>query len=56
LLIHDNKAGFSGIIIEHLFMDNYYDYYYFLSSQEKLERLGKADALAIADYYNLQLK
>ncbi|HEY5555591.1 MAG TPA: N-acetylmuramoyl-L-alanine amidase [Acetobacterium sp.] len=50
------KAGFPGIIIEHLFMDNYYDYQYFLSSQEKLERLGKADALAIADYYNLELK
>ncbi|MBI4856974.1 MAG: N-acetylmuramoyl-L-alanine amidase [Acetobacterium woodii] len=48
------KAGFPGIIIEHLFMDNADDYHYFLSSPEKLERLGKADALAIASYYHLQ--
>lgn len=50
------KAGFPGIIIEHLFMDNADDYLYFLSSPEKLERLGKADALAIAAYYDLQPK
>jgi len=56
-IINDSvKSGFPGIIIEHLFMDNQYDFQYFLSSQEKLERLGQADALAIADYYHLTLK
>lgn len=42
-----------GIIIEHAFLDHKRDYQQFLSSDKKLEELGKADADAIAEYYGL---
>ena len=44
------RAGFPGIIVEHAFIDNANDFSSFLSSDEKLERLGKADATGILKY------
>lgn len=46
-------SGIHGIIIEHSFLDHPEDYQEFLSTDEKLEALGKADAAAIAKYYGL---
>lgn len=45
-----------AIIIEHAFMDNKTEYNTFLSSDEKLRELAKADARGIARYYQLVLK
>lgn len=45
------KAGFPGIIIEHAFFDNKADYEEFLSTDEKLNALGVADAKAIISYF-----
>lgn len=42
-----------GIIIKHAFLDHASDYKRFLSTDKKLEQLGKADAKAIAGYYAL---
>ena len=44
------RAGFPGIIIEHAFIDNSNDFSAYLNSEEKLERLGKADANGILKY------
>ena len=44
------RAGFPGIIIEHAFIDSSSDFSAFLNSDEKLERLGKADANGILKY------
>lgn len=45
-----------AIIIEHAFMDNKTEYNTFLSSDEKLRELAKADARGIVRYYQLVLK
>lgn len=47
---------FAGILIEHAFINNYNDVVYYLSSEEKLKKLGVADATGIAGYYGLQKK
>lgn len=47
------RAGFPGIIIEHAFIDSTNDFSAFLNSDEKLERLGKADATGILKYLGL---
>ena len=44
------RAGFPGIIIEHAFIDNSNDFSAYLNSEEKLDRLGKADANGILKY------
>ena len=49
------REGIPAIIIEHAFIDNKSDYNAFLSSDEKLRRLAKADARGIARYYQLTL-
>ena len=47
------RAGFPGIIIEHAFIDSTNDFSAFLNSDEKLERLGKADATGLLKYLGL---
>lgn len=47
---------FAGILIEHAFINNYNDVVYYLSSEDKLKKLGVADATGIAEYYGLQKK
>ena len=49
-------AGFPAVLIEHAFLSNASDVADFLNSDEKLQRLGIADAEAIAGYYNLSLR
>lgn len=44
----------SGMIVEHAFLDNEQDYSRFLSTDEKLQALGIADAQAIAEAYGLK--
>lgn len=53
LIYRAKKAGFPAIIIEHAFIDNQNDYNKFLSSDEKLQKLGVADATGIAKAYGL---
>ena len=45
-----------SILIEHAFMDNPDDYEMFLSSEEKLRTLAKADARGIARFFRLKSK
>lgn len=47
------KLGLTGIIVEHAFIDNESDYYNYLSSDDKLRRLGVADAQGIAQNLNI---
>ena len=44
------EKGMTGIIIEHAFLDNEDDYDQYLSSDDKLKGLAKADATGIARY------
>ena len=44
------RAGFPGIIVEHAFLSNQNDYNNYLSSDEKLKKLGEADAKGILTY------
>lgn len=46
--------GITGIIVEHAYMDNEYDVENFLSDDEMLIEMGKADARGIAAYYGLR--
>ena len=48
-----SRLGIPGMLVEHAFIDGDSD---FLDSDEDLTTLGNADALAIAEYYNLTLK
>lgn len=53
-IIRESKEkGFSGIIVEHAFIDNASDAA-FLKSEENLKKLGVADATGIANYFGLQ--
>ncbi|MDO4200351.1 MAG: N-acetylmuramoyl-L-alanine amidase, partial [Clostridia bacterium] len=45
-----------SILVEHAHLSNRDDYYNFLSTDEKLKSLVRADALGIAEYYGLVLK
>lgn len=54
MITNSVMAGFPGIIIEDLFMDNTYVYRYYLSTPENVARLGEVDVLAA--YYNLPTK
>lgn len=47
------KYGFPGLIIEHAFVSNASDANNYLNSDDKLKRLGIADATGIANYYGL---
>jgi len=56
-IIRNNKeAGIPAVLIEHVFLSNDEEVQKYLSSEEKLQTLGIADANAIVDYYNLQKK
>lgn len=45
--------GFPGIIVEHAFVSNKSDAENYLKSDDKLKKLGIADATGIAEYFNL---
>lgn len=47
------RAGIPALIVEHAFMTNASDVSNFLNSDEKLKKLGVADATGIAQYYGL---
>lgn len=53
---NSKKSGFTGIIVEHAFVSNASDANNFLNSDEKLQRLGIADATGIASYYGISKK
>lgn len=48
-------AGFPAVLIEHAFISSSSDVNNFLNSDEKLKKLGVADAQGIADFYGLTL-
>ena len=48
------KEGIPAILVEHAFISNASDASNYLSSDEKLKKLGVADAQGIAEYYNLK--
>ncbi len=48
------KKGIPGLIVEHAFLSNSGDYNNYLNSDAKLQKLGAADATAIAEYYDLK--
>lgn len=50
------KYGFPGIIVEHAFVSNAADATTYLNSDEKLKKLGIADATGIANYLGLHKK
>lgn len=53
-VIRNSKLnGFPGIIIEHAYISNAADAANYLSSEDKLKKLGVADATGIAKYYGL---
>lgn len=53
-VIRNSKLnGFPGIIIEHAFISNSSDAANYLSSDDKLNKLGVADATGIAEYFGL---
>lgn len=54
IIRYSKEAGFPGIIVEHAFVSNADDVQNYLSSDEKLQKLGIADATGIANYFNLQ--
>lgn len=49
------RAGIPALIVEHAFLSNASDVANFLNSEEKLKRLGVADATGIANYYGLSM-
>ncbi|MCI8514222.1 MAG: hypothetical protein HFI93_06280 [Lachnospiraceae bacterium] len=54
-VIRKNKEnGIPAVLIEHAFLSNSSDVNNFLNSEDKLKRLGVADAEAIVQYYGLQ--
>ncbi len=50
------EYGIPGLIVEHAFISNAGDAANFLSTDEKLKKLGVADATGIAQYYKLTKK
>lgn len=47
------ESGIPGLIVEHAFVSNASDAQNYLSTDEQLQKLGIADATAIAEYYGL---
>lgn len=56
ILRNATKANIPSMIVEHAVITNTNDYKNYLSSDEKLKKLGIADAKGIAKAYNLKLK
>lgn len=50
---YPKEYGIPGILVEHAFINNESDRVNYLSSDEKLKKLGVADATAIAEYFGL---
>ena len=50
---YSKEYGFPGIIVEHAYLNNESDFQHYLSSDEKLQKLGVADATGIANYLGL---
>lgn len=48
-------AGFPGLIVEHAYVSNHDDSTTFLNGNDRLKRLGVADAMGIAEYFDLIL-
>lgn len=48
-------AGFPGLIVEHAYVSNNDDSTTFLNGNDRLKRLGVADATGIAEYFDLIL-
>lgn len=53
LIRYGTNEEIQTLIVEHSFLDDSNDYRQFLSSEDKLKDIGKADATAIAAYYRL---
>lgn len=56
MILYPKQNGVPGILIEHAFMNNASDVLNYLSSDDKLKKLGVADATAIAEYCKLEKK
>lgn len=51
---YGSRFGIPGMIVKHAYMDSQSDFETYLGSDEALQKLAHADALAIADYYNVE--
>ena len=56
IIRHAKEQNISGLIIEHCFLNNADEYKEYLSSDEKLQQLGVADAKGIVNALGLRLK
>lgn len=56
LICYAKEQNISGLIIEHCFLNNPDEYNQYLSSEEKLQQLGVADAKGIVNALGLRLK
>lgn len=56
LIRYAKEQNISGLIIEHCFLNNPDEYNQYLSSEEKLQQLGVADAKGIVNALGLRLK
>lgn len=56
LMRESKQRGILAVIVEHAFLKDSTDYVNFLNSEEKLKKLGIADAEAIAECYGLKKK
>lgn len=56
LIRYAKEQNISGLIIEHCFLNNLDEYNQYLSSEEKLQQLGVADAKGIVNALGLRLK
>ena len=56
IIRHAKEQNISGLIIEHCFLNNPDEYKEYLSSDEKLQQLGVADAKGIVNALGLRLK
>ena len=56
LIRYAKEQNISGLIIEHCFLNNPDEYNQYLSSEEKLQQLGVADAKGIVSALGLRLK
>ena len=55
IIRHCKTRGIAAVIVEHCFADNVDDFNKFLSSEEKIKNLAKADANGIAKAFNLSM-
>ncbi|MBR2734860.1 MAG: N-acetylmuramoyl-L-alanine amidase, partial [Clostridia bacterium] len=53
IIRHGVRNDLLSVLVEHVHLSNSSDYYNFLSTDDKLKKLVRADALGIAEYYGL---